>query len=110
MDDLDKIKEKRKKELEEQLQQSHQQQAQEQDQFEQQIHQLESIVKTAMTKDALVRYGNLKTAHQEKAVQLLVILAKAIQSGQITTITDQQLKELLQKLTPQKRDIKIRRV
>jgi len=109
MDELEELKEKRRKELEAQAL-SQQPQAQEQAQFEQEVQQLEAIVKAVMTKDALIRYGNLKTVHQEKAVQLLVVLAKAVQSGQLTSINDAQLKDVLQRLTPQKRDIKIRRV
>ena len=59
------------------------QQASEEEQMKQQIEQLEVIVKQALTKEALQRYGNLKAAFPDRAVQLLVILAQAIQSGQI---------------------------
>ena len=71
------LNEIRKRKLEElmQLQQEKlQQQAQEQTQIQQQIEQMENTVKQFLTKEALTRYGNLKTAHQEKALQLLVVL------------------------------------
>ena len=86
-----------------------QQQAQEQQQLQQQIQQLEIMVKQALTKEALERYSNLKTAFPDRAVQLLVILAQAIQSGQITKIDDNTLKEILKRLTPEKREFKIKR-
>ena len=86
-----------------------QQQAQEEQQMQQQIAQLEAIVKQAFTKEALERYGNLRTAYPDRAVQLLVILAQAIQSGQITKIDDSALKSILKKLTPEKKDFRIKR-
>ena len=110
MDELEKIKQKRLEELQKQQEQSINSQVQEQAQMQQQIQQLESIVKQVFTKSALERYGNLKTAHPEKAVQLLVILGQAVQSGQISTIDDDKLKELLKKLTPPKKEFKIKKV
>ena len=84
-------------------------QSQEQEQLQQQVQQLEMMVRQALTKEALERYGNLKTAFPEKAVQLLVILAQALQSGQIKTIDDETLKEVLRRLTPKKKEFKINR-
>ncbi len=110
MDELEEIKKRKLAELRAAQLNQLQQQAQEQEQLQQQIQQLEMIVKNIMTKEALQRYGNLKTAFPERAVQLLVILAQAIQSGQINKIDDNTLKEILKKLSPQKKDSKIRRV
>ena len=78
--------------------------------MKQQIQQLEAIVKQTFTKEALERYGNLRAAYPEKAVQLLVILTQAIQQGQLQKVDDSTLKEILKKLTPEKKDIKIKRV
>ncbi len=107
------LEEIRKKKLEElrinQLEQLPQQ-AQEEEQLKRQIEQLEMIVRQALTKEALQRYGNLKVAFPDRAVQLLVILAQTIQSGQINKIDDNTLKEILKKLSPKKRDVKIKRV
>ena len=59
------------------------------------VKRLEIIVKQFLTKDALVRYGNLKAEHPEKAVQILVILGQAAQSGKLKEkIDDEKLKEL----------------
>lgn len=79
-------------------------------QFQQQVEQLESVVKKVLTKEALQRYSNLKTAHPEKAIQLLAAIGQAIQQGNVGVIGDEALKDLLRRLTPEKRDTKIRRV
>jgi len=110
MDELDEIKQRKMEELKKAQLDQLQQQSQEEEQMKQQLEQLEAIVKQALTKEALQRYGNLKTAFPERAVQLLVVLAQAIQSGQITKIDDNTLKEVLKKITPEKKDIKIKRV
>jgi programmed cell death protein 5 len=106
MSSLDEI---RKKKLEE-LMRAQQAQAEQQAQMQQQVEQIESVVRQFFTKDALTRYGNLKAAHQEKALQLLVILFQAIQKGQVSgKIDDATLRKILEQLTPKKKDIKIRR-
>lgn len=88
-----------------------QQQASEQQQIQQKIEYVENAIRPYFTKDALERYGNLKTAHQEKALQLIFILYQAIQKGQVTgKIDDSMLKKLLEQITPKKRDITIKRV
>lgn len=111
MDELEDIKKRKLRELLLKQQESIQQQAQDEAQLQAQIEHLESVVKQFFDKEALVRYGNLKTAHPEKAIQLLVILAQAIQQGQIKqVISSGQLKNLLLRLTPEKKDIKIKRV
>ena len=100
----------RKRKLEE-LMQSQQENLQEQAQMQQQIGQMENIVRQFLTKEALERYGNLKTAHHEKALQLLVVLLQAIQKGQIKgEIDDSMLKKILNQLTPKKKEINIKRV
>lgn len=106
MSSLDEI---RKKKLEE-LMRAQQAQSEQQAQMQQQVEQIESVVRQFFTKDALTRYGNLKAAHQEKALQLLVILFQAIQKGQVSgKIDDATLRKILEQLTPKKKDIKIRR-
>ena len=104
------LEEIRKKKLEEMMR-LQQQQAQEQAQIQQQVGQMESVVRQFLSKDALARYGNLKAAHQEKALQLLVVLFQAIQKGQVKgKIEDSLLKKILEQLAPKKREIKIKRV
>lgn len=108
MDELEEIKKRKLQELQEKQQEALQQHGQEEAQVNEQIEQLESIVKQVFTKEALQRYGNLKSAHPEKAVQVLVLLGQAIQQGQIKSLNDDQLKEILMKLSP-KKEIHIRR-
>ena len=104
------LEEIRRKKLEE-LMNAQQQQAQEHAQIQQQVEQMESVVRQFLSKEALARYGSLKAAHKEKALQLLVVLFQAIQKGQVKgKIEDTLLKKILEQLTPKKREIKIKRV
>ena len=105
---MDELEEIRKRKMEG-LKKKQLNQMQEEQQMQQQVQQLEEIVKQVLTKEALERYGNLKTAYPDRAVQLIVILAQAIQSGQITKVDDDMLKEILKKLTPKKKEFKIKR-
>jgi|TARA_Y100000031_G_C8129697_1_gene342279 DNA-binding TFAR19-related protein (PDSD5 family) len=82
----------------------------EEDEQLEQIQQLENIVRQKLTKEALQRYGNIKAAHPEKTLQLLVILGQMIQGEQIDMIDDNKLKEILQHMTQQKKDFNIKRV
>src|SRR3989338_3433947 len=104
MSSLDEIKKRKLEELM-RLQQSRlQEQANEQSQVQQQVEQIESVVRQFFTKEALARYGTLKTAHREKALQLLVVLFQAIQKGQIQgKVDDSTLKKILEQMTPKKR-------
>jgi len=81
----------------------------EQEQLAAQIEQLESVVKTKMTKQAIERYGNVKIAHPEKAVQAMAFLAQMLQTGNVSEIDDNQLKALLRKLSPEKKEFNIKR-
>ena len=109
-DELEELKKKKLMELQKQQQSAMQQQMQEEAQLQEQLQQLEAVVKQYLTKEALIRYGNIKAAHPEKQVQLLAVLGQLIQAGQIKEkLTDEQLKEILKKLTPEKKEFKIKR-
>mgnify|MGYP001598766610 CR=1 FL=1 len=76
--------------------------------LQQQINALETLAKQYMTNEAISRYGNIKSAHKEKALQLIAIIAQLIQKNQIQEkITDAQLKQLLINLNEPKRETKI---
>ena len=109
MDEMEEIRKRKLHELRKNQLEKIQQQSQEEQQLQQQIHQLESMVKQVLTREALQRYSNLKTAFPDRAVQLLVILAQAIQSGQISKVDDNTLREVLKKLSPEKKEFKIKR-
>ena len=99
MDELERLKQKRMNELQERLQE----QAQEQEVLAQ-INELERAVKARMTKEAISRFGNVKSAHPERAVQALLVLSQL----KVERIDDSILKHVLIELN-QKRDIKIKR-
>jgi len=105
---MDELEEIRRRKLEELQRKQIQQQFQEDAQLRQQVEQLEQAVRQSLTKEALQRYGNLKTAHPEKAVQLLVILAQLIQGG-AERIDDEMMKKILIRLAPQKKEFKLNR-
>lgn len=73
------------------------------------INQLEAFVKQNMTKEAIERYGNIKTADYDKSLHLITILAEMIQSGKVPTIDDNFLKKVLISITPQKREFNIKK-
>ena len=102
MNDIEELKRKKLEELQRQ-----QQFDSEEEEIQQQIAQLELLIKKVLTKKALERYGNLKTAHPELAVQLLVLLGQAVQSGQIKTVDDEALKNHLMRLQPKKHKFKM---
>lgn len=95
-DELEAIKNRKVEELQNAMNMQMQQQAE----IQQQIQALETLVKPKLTKKALERYGNLKTAHPEKAVYLLTILGQSIQTQNIQQIDDAQLKDLLKRMEP----------
>ena len=71
-----------------------------------QIDELESIIKTKLSKEALSRIGNIKTVYPEKYLQLLSILSHLIQKTNV--IDDSMVKDILLKLQ-QKKEFKITR-
>lgn len=102
---MDELEELRQRKLQEMMASQQDEQAQ----LQQQISQLESMVKAVMTKEAIVRFGNIKAAHPEKAVQVLVVLAQLLQAGQLKAVDDEKLKEILAKMQPEKKGFNIRR-
>tara|TARA_Y100000310_G_C20605678_1_gene775343 strand:- start:370 stop:630 length:261 start_codon:yes stop_codon:yes gene_type:complete len=77
----------------------------------QKVAQLEMACKQKMTKDAVERYGNVKTAHPDKALKVLQIIGSGIQSGQLQEMIDgDQLKELLQRIDTPQREVTINKI
>ncbi len=80
----------------------------EQQKIQEKISQIESMAKKFMTQEAITRYATLKSVHQEKALQAIALIAQLGSQNKITgKIDDQQFKELLIKLEPEKRETKI---
>ena len=83
---------------------------QEQLKLQEQLAQLESSAKQYMTKEAIQRYGNLKVAHPQKALEVIMLLAQLIQNGQLKDkVDDYALKEFLLKTQQQKKEFKLMR-
>jgi len=73
-----------------------------------QVHALENLVKTFLSKESISRYSNLKMAHPEKALHILTVLAQLIQKGKIKErLSDQEFKTILLQLTEPKKQTKI---
>lgn len=105
MSEIDDIKRRMTAQFQAQLQQRQQQEAETQ----QQLAQAEAVVKQYLTTEALERYGNIKAAHPDTAMQVIVMLAQAIQSGQLRQkVDDAMLKKILGQLTKE-REITITR-
>jgi len=108
---LEEINKKRLAELQEQYaQQQFQETLQQHAMMQQQVAQIEKAAKLWMTPEALSRFGNIRVAHQEKALQVAVLIAQFVQQGKINkAITDEQLKELLFYLDDKNKQTKITR-
>lgn len=80
----------------------------EQMQLQQEIVRLENLAKQYMDKEAINRYGNLKSAHPQLALQLIVIIAQMVQNGYIKEkLNDESIKEFLKKIQKPKKEFKI---
>lgn len=80
---------------------------QEEIELQKKIKILEENLKKHMTPDAYLRYNNLKLAHQRLAVDVLVLMNKAIEGGSIDKIDDVAFKDLLQRFKKSKKDFRI---
>ncbi len=79
--------------------------------LQEQIKVLEAAAKQWLSAEAIVRFGALKAAHPERALQVSALIAQLGQQGQLKEkLTDADLKALLVRLTPEKKETRIRRV
>lgn len=79
------------------------------EQLQQKIAQIDNLAKQVMTKEALTRYGNLKIAHPEKAINVAMFIAENASKLQ-DKIDDATLKQILMNFEPKKSEFKIRRI
>ena len=105
MNDLEELKRKRLKEL----QGSQEQDFEQEQQFIEQLTQLENTIKPYMSKEAVERFGTVRIAYPQKAVQSLVMIAQLIERDMNLRITDNMYKNILRKLTPKKHNFNIKR-
>jgi len=109
MDDIEAIRKKKLRDLQQQQQTFSQEDFEDtqQKEFEDQKKQ---ILRVILTDDARERLGRIKAARPEMAENLQNQLIMLAQSGRLKNkINDEQLRELLSKMLPKKRDITIRR-
>lgn len=110
MDELAELRKRRLASLQRQQEQHASPELQEQMQLAQQIEALEGVVKQVLDKEAWARYANIKAADSERAVRILAVVGQLARSGRVRSIDDARFKMLLAKMSPQKRETKIRRV
>jgi DNA-binding TFAR19-related protein (PDSD5 family) len=68
-----------------------------------QIQEIENIAKQYLNKEALQRYGNLKTAFPDKAIKAATLIVQLVNNNQIIEkLDDQKFKFLLQQLQDKK--------
>lgn len=74
-----------------------------QQELQKQLQEIENIAKQYLSKEALQRYGNLKTAFPEKAIKVATLIVQLINNNQITEkLDDQKFKYLLSQLEDKK--------
>jgi programmed cell death protein 5 len=109
MDDIEAIRKKKLRDLQQQ-QQGFSQEEYEDVQQKEYEDQKRVILRAILTDDARERLGRIKAARPELAENLENQLIMLAQSGRLKNkINDEQLRELLSKILPKKRDITIRR-
>ena len=108
-DELEELRKKRQQELQQQID-SEESQKQQEAQKQQYDEQKKAILRSIMTTDAKQRLSNIKLARPQVGEQIEQQLIMLAQSGRLQQkITDAQLRELLRKIMPKKRDINIKR-
>jgi len=108
-EELENLRKKKLQELQQQaaLEESLEEQENQKKQFEE---QRKAILRSILTTDARERLGRIKVARPEVVEQIENQLIMIAQSGQLKNkINDEQLRMLLSKILPKKRDIKIKR-
>lgn len=109
MDDIEAIRKKKLRELQQQQPTFSQEDYEEIQQKEYQ-DQKKLILRAILMDDARERLGRIKAARPELAENLENQLIMLAQSGRLKNkINDEQLRDLLSKILPKKRDITIRR-
>jgi len=107
MDDIEAIRKKKLQNLQQQAANQEEFQDAQQQEFD---DQKKTIMRAILTDDARERLGRIRAARPEMAENLENQLIMLAQSGRlINIINDEQLRELLSKILPKKRDITIRR-
>ena len=76
--------------------------------IQKQIQELENLARAYLSREALSRYGTLKAAHPEKAVQTLVMVAQGVHTGRIKeVITDEHFKQMLMQIESPRKEFRL---
>ena len=108
-EELEKLKKKKLQELQQQaiFQESMDEQDRQKEEFEE---QKKAILRNILTNDARERLGRIKIARPDLAENLENQLIMLVQNNQLKNkINDEQLRMILSKILPKKRDFKIKR-
>lgn len=105
MSDLEELRRKR---LEQMMQQQTQQQVHQEFQERELEKQIRLIIGKILTPEANERLGNIRAARSDYARQIEILLIQSYQAGKLQgKITDEQLKDLLIKVSGKKHETKI---
>ena len=108
-DELENLRKKKLQEMQEQA--AYQEQMEEQEEQQKQLEeQKKAVLRAILTNEARERLGRIKIARPEMAESIENQLIMLAQSGKLKNkINDEELRMLLSKVLPKKRDIKIKR-
>jgi programmed cell death protein 5 len=110
-DELEQIRRRRMAEMQNAQQQQLQQQAMMQEQAARRDAEIQAVMRQILTPEARDRLATVRLAYPDVAAAVEEQLIRLLQMGRIQgQVDDRTLKAILQKVTPQKRDIKIERV
>ena len=109
-DELEKLRKRRLQDLQQHTISEEDLQQQQDEQQQELEKQKQAIIRSILTPEARERLGRVKVARPDVVDNIERQLIMVAQSGQLKTkITDEQLRGLLAKVIPKKRDINIRR-
>jgi programmed cell death protein 5 len=109
-DELEELRKRRLRELQQQQMLSQDDLEYQEVQQKEAEEQRQTILRAILTTQARERLGRIKVARPELAESIETQLIVLVQSGRLKNkINDEQLRALLAKVIPQKRDITIRR-
>jgi programmed cell death protein 5 len=108
-EELENLRKKKLQEMQEQA--AYQEQVEEQEEQQKQLEeQKKTILRAILTNEARERLGRIRIARPEMAESIENQLIMLAQSGKLKNkINDEELRMLLSKVLPKKRDIKIKR-
>jgi programmed cell death protein 5 len=110
-DELEQIRRRRMAEMQNAQQQQLQQQAMMQEQAARRDAEIQAVMRQILAPEARDRLATVRLAYPDVAAAVEEQLIRLLQMGRIQgQVDDRTLKAILQKVTPQKRDIKIERV